>query len=61
MFKDDNDKPKNQPKAPKNLDPLSIDELENYIEDLKAEITRVEAEIDKKKAHKDAASSIFKT
>lgn len=60
MFEDDN-QPKNQPKKPRNLDPLSIDELEDYIDALKDEIKRVENEITKKKAHKDAASSIFKS
>lgn len=44
----------------KNLEPLSIDELENYIDDLKNEITRVEQEITKKKAHREAASQVFK-
>lgn len=52
-----------QKKAPprKNLEPLSLDELAAYIEDLKAEITRTEGEISRKKAHAAAASSFFKT
>lgn len=45
---------------PRNLDGLSVDELQDYIEDLKGEITRVESDIAKKKASADAASSFFK-
>ena len=46
--------------GPKNLEPCSLDELSDYIEELKIEISRAEAEIDRKKAHMDAASSVFK-
>lgn len=49
-----------KPVGPKNLEPLSLDELRSYIEELKAEIVRAEAEIVRKKAHMDAASSVFK-
>lgn len=49
-----------KPPTPKNLEPLSLDELESYIEELKAEIIRSEAEIVRKKAHMEAASSVFK-
>lgn len=59
MFDDDLD-PKTKKPKPRNLDPMSIEELEEYTEDLKAEIERVATEIAKKKAHKDAAASIFK-
>ena len=44
----------------KNLEPLSLDELAQYIVELKEEIFRTEAEISRKKAHMDSASSIFK-
>lgn len=44
----------------KNLEPLSLDELAHYIVELKEEISRTEAEIARKKAHMDSASSIFK-
>lgn len=57
---DDDLPPKKQAK-PVNLEPLSIDELQTRIEDLKAEITRAEAEIAKKKAYANAASSFFKS
>lgn len=43
-----------------NLEPLSIDELEKYIVELKNEIVRTEEEIKRKQSHMDAASSIFK-
>lgn len=44
----------------KSLDSLSVEELHAYIAELKAEITRTEAEIKKKKASADAASLFFK-
>ena len=45
----------------KDLEPMSISELEEYISRMKEEIFRVEAEIEKKKVHQDAASSLFKS
>lgn len=60
MFDDDLD-PKKKPTKPKNLEPMSVDELSAYVEALKAEIVRTEAEIGKKKAYASAASSFFKT
>lgn len=59
MFDDDLD-PKTKKPKPRNLDPMSLEELEEYTQDLHAEIERVATEISKKKAHKDAAASIFK-
>jgi uncharacterized small protein (DUF1192 family) len=44
----------------RNLDPLSVEELENYIAEMKAEILRVEEKIAAKKAHLSAASGLFK-
>ena len=44
----------------RNLDPLSIEELNDYIAEMKAEISRVEAKIAAKKAHLSAASGLFK-
>lgn len=44
---------------PANLEPLSMDELSRYISQLQDEIDRAEAEISRKKAHQEAASSIF--
>ena len=44
---------------PLNLDTLSIEELEIYIGQLSAEIERAKAKIAVKKAHRDAAGSVF--
>jgi uncharacterized small protein (DUF1192 family) len=43
------------------LDSFGIDELNAYISDLEAEISRVKAKIATKDAHKAAASAFFKT
>ena len=43
------------------LDDMSVDELETYIDNLKAEIARVEVEIEKKEASKNAADAFFKS
>lgn len=53
--------PRHAKKPKKNLDPLSLDELNDYIQEMKDEIVRAEAEIARKKAHIAAASSFFKT
>ena len=45
----------------KNLDPLSIQELKNYIDELKAEIARVEEKIAAKQAHLASVAGLFKT
>jgi len=45
----------------RNLDPLSIEELQSYILDMKEEISRVEAKIAAKQAHLSAAAGLFKT
>lgn len=59
MFEDDLD-PKTKRLKPRNLDSLSVDDLRAYVEDMKAEIVRVEANITKKEAHKNAISELFK-
>ncbi len=43
------------------LDPLGEAELRSYIDDLKGEIARVEAEIERKASHRAAAAAFFKT
>lgn len=58
MFDDDLD-PRTKKKVLKSLDNYSVSELEEYITNLKNEITRAESEIARKKAHKDAVSSLF--
>jgi uncharacterized small protein (DUF1192 family) len=42
------------------LDRLSVSELREYIDELRAEITRVEADIDKKGRSRDVAEAFFK-
>jgi uncharacterized small protein (DUF1192 family) len=57
---DDELDPRPQPMGPKNLEEMSVFELEEYIEDLKAEIIRAEENKKQKQASKEAADSIFK-
>lgn len=57
----DDDLPLNAPKPKRNLDPMSIDELEDYILEMEEEITRVRAEIDRKKAHLASVDRLFGT
>ncbi|HJU76601.1 MAG TPA: DUF1192 domain-containing protein [Sphingomicrobium sp.] len=42
------------------LDPMSIDELKERIELLKAEIARVEAHMQRAQTHRSAAEDLFK-
>lgn len=60
MIMDENE-PRKKPSTFKDLERLSIDELENYISELKAEIVRTEDDIKKKKAKIEAASAFFKS
>lgn len=59
MF-DDELEPQKKVKTLKDLEPMSLDELQFYIKDMKDEILRAEQEIERKKTHMEAASSIFK-
>jgi len=45
----------------KPLDDLSVDELEEYIVALSAEIERTKAVMDRKRDHKAAVSGLFKS
>lgn len=47
------------PAKPVDLERLSVDELNQRIEDLKAEIAACEAELNRKSAHKSAADALF--
>ncbi|HPQ50916.1 MAG TPA: DUF1192 domain-containing protein [Alphaproteobacteria bacterium] len=47
-------------KALKNLEPMSLAELQEYISGMEDEIARARLEIGKKSAHMNAASSLFK-
>ena len=60
MDTDDLEPRKAKPK-PRNLDPMSVEDLAAYIEELNAEIRRVEENMTKKKAHLAAAAGLFKS
>ncbi len=60
MF-DDLDTPKKKTSDfPRNLETMSVADLDEYVAELKTEIERVEADKNKKKASQDAASAAFK-
>jgi uncharacterized small protein (DUF1192 family) len=42
------------------LDSLGVEELREYIAELKAEIERVEADIQRKQGHRSAADAFFR-
>jgi uncharacterized small protein (DUF1192 family) len=52
--------PRKKGPAPLNLDPLSIEELTDYIAALEAEIARVKVKIEAKKSHLAGAASLFR-
>lgn len=60
MIFDDDTEPKTKKKILKPLDKFSIDELAEYIDDLKTEIIRAETEMGKKKKHMTAVDALFK-
>lgn len=60
MFHDDDLDPKTNKPQPRDLENLSVEELAEYIVDLKAEIQRVEKDIQAKGAQKSAADAFFK-
>lgn len=60
MFDDELD-PRTKKPTLKNLEPMSVDELENYIKNMESEIERTRAEIARKKAYQQAADSFFKS
>jgi uncharacterized small protein (DUF1192 family) len=43
------------------LDPLGVEELRAYIDELREEIARTEAVIARKQAHRSAADSFFRS
>ncbi len=51
---------KNTGEFPRNLEAMSVSDLQDYITDLENEITRVKVDVEQKKASQDAASSVFK-
>ncbi len=60
MFDDELEPRKQKPKL-RDLEKMSVNELEEYVVELNEEVVRVQGEINKKKAHAEAASSIFKS
>ena len=62
MIRDDDDtpppKPARLPKLP--LDLLGVEELTEYIAELRAEIVRVEEEAARKRSHRTAADAFFR-
>lgn len=56
----EDDRPQNMPKPKRDLDPMSIKELLEYIEEMKEEIIRVRGEIAKKEAHRAGVEGLFK-
>jgi uncharacterized small protein (DUF1192 family) len=53
--------PRNKAPAPRELDSLSVEELNAYIGQLEAEIDRVKVKIAAKQAHLAGAASLFKS
>jgi uncharacterized small protein (DUF1192 family) len=52
--------PRQKKAQPKNLDAMNIEDLNEYLAVLKAEIERVEAKVKAKQSHAAAAASVFK-
>ena len=59
-LEDDVPPPRRRRLDPLPLDSLGIDELRLYIEELRGEIARVEADIGRKNSHRSAADAFFK-
>ena len=59
-FETDDLEPLKKKSQPRNLDPMSIEELQDYVATLKAEIVRVEDKMKAKQSHAAAAASFFK-
>ena len=57
---EDDPTPGKGPAKLRDLDSLSIEELEEYIAELEAEIRRVRADIEKKQRHRAGVEGLFK-
>jgi uncharacterized small protein (DUF1192 family) len=57
---DETPHPRPEPLAQRRLEPLGVAELSAYIEALRAEIARAEAEILRKSSHRSAADAFFR-
>ncbi len=58
---EDDLEPKKKKPAPKNLEPMGVEELEDYLAELEAEMARVRAELESKKAYLTGAQAFFKS
>jgi len=56
---DDRPRPTRTPLEKLKLDGLGVAELQAYIAELRGEIARAEAEIDRKRGHRSAADAVF--
>jgi len=52
--------PKKVKPQPRELETLAVSELQDYIEQLQAEIARAQAVIDRKQNHRSGAEAFFK-
>jgi uncharacterized small protein (DUF1192 family) len=59
MFSDDDLDPKTKRLKPRRLDDMSAPELQDYVDSLKAEILRAEADMAKKEKSRASADAIF--
>jgi uncharacterized small protein (DUF1192 family) len=57
---DDDNEPRQKKPGVKDLTDLSVEELGKYKQDLQAEITRVDQEIEKKNSYMSDVNSFFK-
>jgi uncharacterized small protein (DUF1192 family) len=60
MAHDDDDRPLHRKPPAKDLTPLSVAELGEYIAGLEAEITRAKAAVAAKQSHRAGADGLFK-
>ncbi len=58
---DDDQLPRQSKPEPRNLETLSVDDLEAYIGELEAEIARVRDHLARKRAYLAGAGSLFRT
>jgi uncharacterized small protein (DUF1192 family) len=59
MINPDELEPQRKPAQKRDLTPMSVGELQNYIAELEMEIGRAEEAIAKKEAHKSGADALF--
>mgnify|MGYP003700472363 CR=1 FL=1 len=57
---DDDEPPKPKGLVPRDLEPMSVEALEDYVAELQTEIERVKTKIDAKQSARGAAEGFFK-